>query len=249
MGLPLLKDWSEFGRLRLDDACAWSAMYERQMRVFVQGARDRFGISHFILINGLNFIFELIGAMETYTSLMETPDMVREAMELGFRLNLSVQKRFFDAVPLLAGGTCGLQVQWVPGRILAESVDPFHMTSVACFEEWGRAISERMFAMFDGGVTHIHGNGRHLLEPVHTLSGLKAIILGDDIGFPPAIEILSDLRKRIGDIPLVVNVRFGVFEERLKRRDLPGGVLYIVESAPGVDEANKLMDTVRAYRT
>ena len=61
--------------------------------------------------------------------------------------------------------------------------------------------------------------------------------------------ILSDLRKRIGDIPLVVNVRFGVFAERLKRRDLPGGVLYIVESAPGVDEANKLMDTVRAYRT
>ena len=43
------------------------------------------------------------------------------------------------------------------------------MTSVAYFEQWGREPAERILGAFDGGVIHIHGNGRHLLEAAATL--------------------------------------------------------------------------------
>jgi len=248
MVAPLLRDWSEFDRLRLDRGHPWFERYRRQLQLLVAGAAGKFALSHFILINGLNFIFELVGATNTYLSLSERPELVRRAIDLAYQINVAVHEAFFEAVPRLAGGTASNMVQWLPGRVISESVDPFHMTSVAYFETWGREPVERIFARFDGGVLHLHGNGRHLLEAVSTLKGLKAIFLGDDRGFPQALEVLGTLRARAGDVPLVVQADFDRFADRLRRRQLPGGVFYKVAGAPDAGTVNRLMEAVRAYR-
>ena len=122
------------------------------------------------------------------------------------------------------------------------------MTSVAYFEDWGRPITERIFAEYDGGVTHLHGNGRHLLEAVCTLRGLKGLVFGDDKGYPPTIEILANLRQRAGTPPLIVGVEYNDFTQRLNRGQLPGGVLYLVRGTPSALAANRCMENVRAYR-
>ena len=223
--------------------------YLRQLHTFVERAAGKFGVSHFILIDGLNFVFELVGATQTYLSLDERPELVRRAIEFAFRLNLAVQEAFFEHVPLLAGGTASNMVQWIPGRVVSESVDPFHMTSVACFERWGREPVERILSRFDGGVFHIHGNGRHLLEAVSTIRGLKAVFLGDDKGFPRAFEALAGLRAHTADVPLVVQVDFEPFVSALNRQELAGGVFYNVAGASDADSVNRLMERVRAYRT
>jgi len=248
MVAPLLKDWSGLDRLRFDPAHPWFERYLAQLHVFNKAAAGRFGVSHFILIDGLNFVFELVGATRTYLSLFECPEMVRRAIELAFELNVEVQETFFREVPLLQGGTCSNMVQWIPGRIVSESVDPFHMTSVEYFEQWGRGPVERILGRFDGGVLHLHGNGRHLLQSVRSIKGLKAIFLGDDRGFPPAFEVLDELRARAGDVPLVLQVEFDAFAEKLRQHRLTGGVFYRVQSVPHVEAANRLMEQVRAYR-
>ena len=127
---PLLDDWASLDELSFAPDSPWAQRYLRQLDVFAAGARGKFGISHFILINGLNLVFELVGATNTYLALLDRPEMVERALDLAFRLNLWVQKAFFERVPLLEGGTCSNMVQWLPGRILSESVDPFHMASV-----------------------------------------------------------------------------------------------------------------------
>ncbi len=208
----------------------------------------KFGISHFILIDSLNFVFELLGATETYMSLEEHPEMIRRATDFAFDLNVQIQSTFFDMAPALDGGTYSNMVQWVPGRIVSESLDPFHMTSVDYFERWGREPIERIFARFDGGVVHIHGNGRHLLEAACTLKGLKAIFMGDDMGFPLAFDILDELRTRAGDMPLVMQVDFDAFTDRLNSHNLTGGVFYKVQGVPDVAAANRCMEKVRQYR-
>jgi hypothetical protein len=244
----LLDDWSGLASLRFDPAHPWFERFVRQLEVFAAGAGNKFGISHFILIDGLNFCFELVGATKTYLSLDEHPEMIRRAIEMAFDLNVKIQDAFFQRVPLVAGGTCSNMVEWVPGRIVSESVDPFHMTSVNCFETWGREPIERIFHRFDGGVVHIHANGRHLLEAVCSLTGLKALFLGDDTGFPSAFDILGQLRGRTADMPLVVQVDFPRFIDRLQRHALPGGVLYKVSALPDADTANRWMEKLRAYR-
>jgi hypothetical protein len=122
------------------------------------------------------------------------------------------------------------------------------MTTVDYFERWGREPVERIFAAFDGGVLHIHGNGRHLLKAVSSLRGLKAVFLGDDKDIPASFSVLAELKRRTGDLPLVVQAHFPDFVAALDGHCLPGGVLYKVVDVPDRDTANRLMDRVRAYR-
>jgi hypothetical protein len=248
MVAPLLRDWSEFERLTFDAEHPWFQRYLKQLQIFAQTARDKFGVSHFILIDGLNFVFELVGATQTYLSLLDHPELVHRATRLAFEINTRVHRAFFDNVPLLEGGTCSNFAQWIPGRIVSESVDPFHMTSAKYFEQWGRANVEKMLAQFDGGVIHIHGNGRHLIDVVCTVKGLKALALLDDEGFPLAFDLLPDIKKRTGDLPLIVKVDFDLFRRAFEGHLLPGGVFYKVQNVPDAATANHLARLVRAYQ-
>ena len=245
---PICRDWAEFEKLTINGQSPWFQIYRRELEKFRQAAEGKFGISHFILIDSLNFVFELFGGSRTYLELLDNPEYVRQAVDFAYRLNVDVQRTFFEAIPPLAGGTCSNMVQWIPGRIVSESVDPFHMTSVEYFESWGREPAERVLAAFDGGVLHIHGNGRHLLEAASSLRSLKAIFLGDDKDFPAAFSVLPALKRRTGDLPLVVQVGFTDFLLALEAHRLPGGILYKVLGVPDSDTANRVMDRVRAYR-
>ena len=245
---PVFKDWSDLPKLSLRHCSPWYQFYLRELEVFRRASAGKFGISHFIVIDSLNFVFELWGATRTYLELIDNPHLVCKAVEFAHRLNLDVQQRFFAAIPLLAGGTCSNMAQWIPGRIISESVDPFHMTTVAYFERWGREPVERMFAAFDGGVLHLHANGRHLQEAVSSLRGLKALLLGDDRGFPTAFSVLPSLKARSGNLPLVVGVEFPDFLAALQSHQLLGGIMYKVRGVPDSDTANRIMDHVRAYR-
>jgi hypothetical protein len=247
MTSPLLKEWSELDGLHFDPEHSWWRRYVWQMEVFARASNGKWGIGQFILINGLNFVFELVGATQTYLSLDERPDMVRRAIDFAFDLNVRIQQQFFDSVPSLEGGTFSHFAQWLPGRIVSESLDPFHLTSVAYFERWGREPAERIMNRFNGGVTHIHANGRHLLEAASTLRGLVAIRMMDDAGFPPSFDIVDQLRSRIGDVPMILAAPYDAFLERLRRHALTGGVLYQVYHVPSFDAANRLMEQVRAY--
>jgi len=246
---PLLDDWSGLDSLRFDQSHPWWKRYLNQMQVFVQRSAGKWGISHFILIDSLNFVFELIGATETYLSVDECPENVSRAVELAFDLNVRVQRAFFETVPGPFGGTLSNFAQWVPGRVVSESLDPFHMTSVEYFERWGRRPAERILSEFDGGVIHIHGNGRHLLSAASTIKGLKAVLLLDDLGFPAAFDVLDELKSRTAGVALSVFAEFDQFVDRLNRHALPGGVLYQVTGVPDVDSANRCMEQVRRYRT
>ncbi len=245
---PILKDWSGLRRLELDRIGEWHQFYLHELETFREAGKGKFGVSHFILIDGLNFVFELFGATQTYLELLDHPDRVREAIDFAYLLNVEVQTTFFQRVPLLEGGTCSNMVEWIPGRIVSESVDPFHMTSVDYFEKWGREPVERILGTFDGGVLHIHANGRHLLNAVSTIRGLKAVYLLDDLHYPSAFSVLEELKTRTGTLPVVVNAEFSEFAKALESHRLIGGVLYKVQHVPDADTANLLADRAREYR-
>ncbi len=245
---PLLKSWDDFEKLNFSTEHEWFGRYVEQLDMFIAGSNGKFGIRHFVLINGLNFLFELIGATQAYLDLTERPEMIEKTFDLAYKMNLEIHKTFFEKTPLLQGGTCSGMVQWIPGKIVAESIDPFHMTSLDYFEKWGRGPVEKIFSDFDGGIVHIHSNGRHLLGSVSTLKGLKAIRLYDEPGNPPALEVIKTLKERAGDVPIVCNAKFTEFCKALTEHTLVGGVLYDVSGVPDVQAANKWMDMVRGYK-
>jgi hypothetical protein len=122
------------------------------------------------------------------------------------------------------------------------------MTSISDFEKWGREPAERLTGDYDGAVLHLHANGWYLLETASTLKGLKALLLVNEKDHVPAIEIIDDLRKRSGELPLSIMVDYSPFQEKLRQHRLPGGVFYYVSGAPDIDSANRCMEQVRKYR-
>lgn len=245
---PIYNNLALFLPKQFDEHHTWYQRYIHQLEIFSEASKDMFGISHFILIDGLNFVFELIGATKTYLCLFACPDKVKEVIDFAFQLNVKVQNSFFERTSSYKGGTFSNLAQWIPGRIVSESLDPFHMTSVDDFEQWGKNNVEKMFNEFDGGVLHIHSNGRHLLNAVSKLKGLKAIYLLDERGNPPAFEVLKDIKRQTGEVPLVVEVEDVKFEKCLKDNSLLGGVFYVVSSQKKADEVNRIMEKVRKYR-
>jgi hypothetical protein len=246
---PVTRAWEELDTLAADaDGELWS-YYVRALDGFAEASRGRYGVSHFILIDALNFVFELVGATRTYLLLEDEPEKVRRAIDFALRLNLRVQREFFARIPLLEGGTCSNMAGWLPGRAVSESVDPYHMTSPAYFDRWGREPVERILAEFDGGVIHIHGNGRHLVPAVSTVRGLTAIGLFNDRGFAPAVSEVQRFRALAPELPLIVDAEFGDFIAAFERHALAGGVFYSIRDVPDPDTANRWMDRIRAYRT
>ena len=245
---PLLADWSEFERLRFSEDSIWYQRYLRQLRLMNDAARGKFGISHLIVIDSFNFVYELVGATNTYLSMYEAPERVREAIEFAYDLNLKIHNTFFDSVGLLEGGTCSWVVPWIPGRIICESLDPFHMTSLRDFEKWGREPLERLVGQFDGAVLHLHANGWYLLEAACSLQGIQALLLVDEKDHRPAIEIGHELRKRAGDMPLSLLADYYDFAAKLDAHQLPGGVFYYVSGAPDACAVNRCMEKVRDFR-
>jgi len=251
MTVPFWEDLSHAMKLTLPKpGNLWYDRMMHQMKMFGLASKGKYGCSHLICIDVLNLLFELRGGSNAYVDVIEEPEVTRMVFDFSVELNRMVQDAYFNTVGLFEGGTISNLLQWIPGRILSESVDPYHMTGQNMFEEAGREYIERLMSYYDGAAVHIHANAYgHILPYVSTLKNLKAIALLDDPYNPRAIDSLGTLILQCGSIPLVyVTIKFCEFLDKLKKHQLPGNVLYYVSETPSVDEANRAMDAVRLYR-
>ncbi len=240
--LRLIKD------MKLDPGHIWYKNFQQQLRVFRDYARGKFGIGHFILIDSFNFLYELRGATRAYLDAEENPDLVKTVIDFAYQLNVWVMETFFEEISLFKGGTFSNFGQWIPGRVVSESVDPFHMTSVDYFLKWGKEPIEKIFSYFDGGLIHLHSNGRHLLKSVANLKGIKAILMANDIWNPPSITLLNEFNTLRDSVPLIVPTTYQDFINSLREHSLIGNAFYIIDEVPDILVANRLMEEVRNYR-
>ena len=249
MGVPRIKDPEDMLNLKLDTDSKWAKIYLNQLRYFAEKSNGKYGVSHFILIDGLNFIYELRGATNAYYDALDCPEVVEQVFVLARDVNMWVQDTFFDEVGLFQGGTVSNQSQWIPGRIVSESLDPFHMTSVKDFERWGVENIEKVFAHYDGGVFHIHSNGHHLIERAAKIQGVKSITLLDENQNPIKNYMkLAELDKLRGDTPVQIDLPYEIMKQKLEAHELPGNMFFNVLGVPDVDAANRMMDDIKKYR-
>jgi len=250
MTVPFWKDLSYATALALPKTGDfWYDRMLSQMKLFADACKGKYGCSHFICINAMNLMFELRGGTNSYYDLIEEPEAVLKVFDFAIDLNRMVQDAYFDNVGLFEGGTVSNLLQWIPGRVISESVDPYHLTGRDMFEQAGKEHIERLISHYDGAVVHLHANAYSRLLPyVSELKKLKAVALLDDPYNPRAIDQLETLQQRSSDIPLVfVTITYCELLDMLKSNTLPGNVLYKVTEVPSVDAANKAMEAVRAY--
>ncbi|MEI7884460.1 MAG: hypothetical protein WCI30_03820 [Clostridia bacterium] len=249
MCVPFVQKLEELADINFDKNCPLAQQYLQQLKYFVEASKGDYGISHFILIDGLNALLELRGATNMYYDCMDAPELVEQFFALTRELNYWVQDNFFEIVGLYRGGTCSNLCQWIPGKIVSESLDPFHMASVKFFEQWGRKQIEEIFAHYDGGSIHIHtGNGLHLVKPAATLKGLKMIaFIDENFNELKAYHQLQKIHQDRGNVPIFITIPYEEFVKMLTEKVLVGKAMYAVTNVPTVEIANKLMEKVKAY--
>lgn len=248
MCAPCMTDLAQVADLRIDPAHPMLERLDRQLAVFAEGARGKFGVAPFIVIDALNFVAELRGMTQAFLDVLESPEAVRAMMDFALQLNIFVFERVYAALDGFAGGSFVNMGSWAPGRPLLVSVDAYHLAAPAFFEEWGRPWIQPLLNHFGGGLLHLHSNGRHLLPAVGTMPGLVCVYLLNEPWSERAYDALHTLHARANGVPLVVDCRWDEFVRDLDAHRLPGNVLYQVSGAPSVAEANRMMERVRAYR-
>ena len=247
MVFPFVKDLDEVRHFVMDEGHPWFKAYKKRLEMGAKNLKGKIGINDVIDITGLNYLVEILGATEAYLALFDVPEKAKYAMDFSTAQNIWLREMFFDVVGLQDGGSFVFG-HWFPGKVVNESVDAFHLASAETFERWGRGPLEKMFSHFDGGALHLHGNGRHLLESVSEVKGLKFITMGDDRPFPPAHEVVEELAARSKNVPIEVFIPYEAFAKRLAEKTLPGNVFYTVWSVPDSDTGNRLMGKVKSYR-
>jgi len=250
MGDPILKEFSDWRSLKMDKECYWAKQYIKQLEFFKSDAQSKYGISHFIMIDGLNMLFELRGATNAYYDIMEHSEEIEEFFEFTRQINFWVQDLYFETIGLFEGGTFSNYGQWMPGRIVSESIDPFHMASPDYFEEWGRENAEKAISRYDGAALHIHhGNGRHLIHTASTIKGAKIITMSDEMfNRDKAYMHIEEIDKLRGDVPMIISIPYPLFIDLLDKGTLTSNIMYIVMNVPDVSTANRAMEKVIKYR-
>lgn len=248
MSPPCLSDLSGVDDLKIDPDHPVMQRLEAQCRIFAEGARGKFGVAPYIVIDALNFVAETRGMTQAFLDVMDSPEETKRLMQFALELNIFTQERTFDLLDDFMGGAFVNMGSWAPGRCVLFSVDAYHMARPDYFEEWGRPYIQPLLDHFDGGLLHLHSNGRHLLETVSSMPGLQCVMLLDEDWSSRVYDELPEHHQKANGVPLVVMCHWEEFLRDLNAHALLGNVFYRVSGCPSADEANRAMEKVRAYR-
>jgi hypothetical protein len=95
----------------------------------------------------------------------------------------------------------------------------------------------------------MHSSHLHLLQEISKIENIIGIGILDDPKSVKCFDIIKDIHKITGGIPLQINCSKNQFLDALKMKELPGNVMYWIDSGINdITEANKIMDQVCEYK-
>lgn len=218
---------------------------------FEQHARGCMAQHNCLTMDALNFVVEMRGATPSYIDIYEHPSELKELMAIGLDFNIRFQEAQFKRIGNYSDGCFCWLGQWVPfARAISFSVDANVMCSVQNYLEFGFEYQRRLITHFGHGLMHFHCNRPDLAAEVARLPGLELFQYGAGLPRGPADHVcLPDIRKAVGEIPIQVSYPLDVFRRDLKKKALLPNVMYCVHGEGLTsDDANRIMDQVRAYR-
>ena len=91
----------------------------------------------------MNLLLELRGGTNVYLDIIDHPETVSDFILFARKFNIMIQEIFFREIENSNGGTFSNLGQWIPCRIVTESLDPLYVASVEFFEQWVKKIQKR----------------------------------------------------------------------------------------------------------
>ena len=248
---PVVRDYARLSEARFSLNSEWTKRFLGIQDYFASHMGERFAQHPCLTMDAMNFAAEMRGSTQAYLDLYEHPDGLGALMEVGLDFNIRFQEAQMERTGTYADGSFVWLAGWVPfARAVSLSVDAYVICSVRSYVEFGLEYQSRLIEHFGRGLMHFHCNRADLAAEVARLPGLSLLQYGGDTRDPlPEVEQLPEMRRAAGEVPIMVACDLKRFLDGLSGRSLMPNVWYNVSGGPiPVDEANRIMDTVRSYR-
>jgi hypothetical protein len=243
---PFLADLGRAKDLRVDPDNRWIRLLDEATRYFAEQSEGLCATSIIETCDGLNFAENAFGS-GVFLEVYDHPRELMDLFDFAFELNVFLVEMQRASIRRHGGGYVDLHEEWLPGDCVWLSVDAWGSCGAEVFRRLGRGHLQKMMDRFGGGWLHMHSAHLHLLEEVASLEGLVGIGILDDPNAGRCFGQLGRIRQATGDIPLQVNCVKDEFLAALDDGTLPRGVMYWIDSGvQSVDEANRIMEKVRA---
>ncbi|MAE60225.1 MAG: hypothetical protein CMJ49_02595 [Planctomycetaceae bacterium] len=208
----------------------------------------RWGVAVAITIDALNLCMQLRGD-RAFLDIYDHPDELAAFLQAGVDVNIKLVEQQRAAIDMTCeGGVYDFfNAGWGPNQTIPMSVDCYNLCSPDVYAQFGLHYQQQLIDHFGGANLHVHGNGRQLLDQLAKLRGTVVALIADDGADIAALDDLEAVKRRLGAITPVVSCTRDPFVRRLREKSLVGGVFYRVEGLKNIEQANRLMDSVRSY--
>ena len=146
---------------------------------------------------------------------------------------------------------------WFPGKGLSIGDDQLGNCGPQAYARFGLPYHQRLLDHFGGGWYHLHSKDLCLVPEIAQLKGLDCLEISDDPNTPKrGFSSIDDIRQHLPETPLRICCGPDELLNGLRDGTLPGNVVYYVSGKDysdidcwSIDDANEIMDMVRAYKT
>lgn len=248
----VISDYSELPRIHFSMDNEWVLRFLSIERYFEEHCGGLFAQHPCLTMDALNFAAEMREATEAYLDIYEHPEELKALMEIGLGFNVEFQEAQQKIIGKHVNGSFNWLGGWVPfPASVSLSVDAYVICSVETFVKFGFDYQRRLIEHFGHGLMHFHCNRTDLAAEVAKLPNLELFQFGGDTRDEvPSIDRVPEMRRAVGDLPIMVNCDLQNFLVRLADHTLMPNVWYDVKKGTlTIDDANRLMDKVRTYKT
>ncbi len=206
--VPLIKDWDDIARLKLDRENVYFTKLEELTRLALERVPGKALVGYTDLHPGVDCAAAWRDPQQLCIDMLESPDRVKELVEITIR-DFNAIFTHFDQM-LKARGQLSVSWMGIPsfGRMHIPSCDFSALISPRMFEEFCLPVLQREVKTMTHNVFHVDGKGvaRHIdmildVPGVHAIQWVQGV--GDDY---PIMQWVPFIKKVQARAPIIIDL-------------------------------------------
>jgi hypothetical protein len=238
---PVLRDWSDLEKLKLDPENVWFRRISELNRRYVAMSDGDYTVQTFSHFAPMDMANALRGNA-LFTDFYDAPEQVHGLMIHCVDAILWLERAQRQIVGDVMGGTV-IWGTWMPGPVIFMSEDATDLCSAATYVEFARPYTEAISREIGGCYIHHHARGYHVHRAIAAVEGLRQLQISRDPNCGPPVEHIEDLYAWNGDIPLMTHCHVRDVYEHIDA--MKGGRLILQLTADDLDQARDAIAFIR----
>jgi len=242
---PMLEDWSDFDKLKLDPQNPW-------LRMVVDGIaylRKQWGDLFYTRLRGADGpsdIANIVRGNDLFMDFYDYPEEIHKLMDFcadAAKFTLELQKEQVDRIG--NGFVSGFDI-WLPGNSIGQiSEDASCMVSPEIYEEFFLPALKKLCKGYDYVMIHTHSLGKRILPYFVKVPEIKVLEISSDPNSDRAVKVFREYEEVLKDVITIVQPTRAELEDNMDLFERNKTIIWY--SAENLKDAEEVTAIVRKY--